>query len=124
MVTYTVEGDWSGAAFLLVTGAIAGDITVKGLDVQSTQADRAVLQALQSCGAKLSIQPEQIEVGPAALKAFQFDATECPDLFPPLVALASYCKGTTVIEGLAGLHIKKAIAPSPCRKSLVKWALK
>jgi 3-phosphoshikimate 1-carboxyvinyltransferase len=106
--TYTVEGDWSGAAFLLVTGAIAGNITVKGLDVQSTQADRAVLQALQSCGAKLSIQPEQIEVGPAALKAFQFNATECPDLFPPLVALASYCKGTTVIEGVSRLAHKES----------------
>lgn len=106
--TYTVEGDWSGAAFLLVTGAIAGDIVVKGLDVQSTQADRAVLQALQACGAKMSIQSEQIEIGPAALKAFQFDATECPDLFPPLVALAAYCKGTTVIEGVTRLTHKES----------------
>ncbi len=109
---YTVEGDWSGAAFLLVTGAIAGDITVKGLDVQSTQADRAVLQALQACGARLSIQPDQIEIGPAALsdglKAFQFDATECPDLFPPLVALAAYCKGTTVIQGVSRLAHKES----------------
>jgi 3-phosphoshikimate 1-carboxyvinyltransferase len=47
---YTVEGDWSGAAFLLVAGAIAGPITVKGLDVFSTQADKAVLQALMDCG--------------------------------------------------------------------------
>ncbi|THU39954.1 3-phosphoshikimate 1-carboxyvinyltransferase [Niastella caeni] len=107
-INYTVEGDWSGAAFLLVTGAIAGDITVKGLDVQSTQADRAVLQALQACGARLSIQAEQIEIGPGALKAFQFDATECPDLFPPLVALASYCKGTTVIEGAGRLTHKES----------------
>jgi 3-phosphoshikimate 1-carboxyvinyltransferase len=107
---YTVEGDWSGAAFLLVTGAIAGDITVKGLDVQSTQADRAVLQALQACGARMSIQSELIEIGPAAggLKAFQFDATECPDLFPPLVALAAYCKGTTVIEGVTRLTHKES----------------
>lgn len=111
---YTVEGDWSGAAFLLVTGAIAGDITVKGLDVQSTQADRAVLQALQACGARMSIQQEQIEIGPAApggnggLKAFQFDATECPDLFPPLVALAAYCKGTTVIQGVTRLTHKES----------------
>jgi 3-phosphoshikimate 1-carboxyvinyltransferase len=109
-INYTVEGDWSGAAFLLVTGAIAGDITVKGLDVQSTQADRAVLQALQACGAKLSIQAEQIEIGPIAggLKAFQFNATECPDLFPPLVALAAYCNGTTVIEGVTRLTHKES----------------
>jgi len=29
---YTVEGDWSGGAFLLVAGAIAGEITVDGLE--------------------------------------------------------------------------------------------
>jgi 3-phosphoshikimate 1-carboxyvinyltransferase len=109
--SYTVEGDWSGAAFLLVAGAIAGNITVKGLDVQSTQADKAVLQALMSCEASMSIQPEQIEIGPPAigsLKAFQFDATECPDLFPPLVALAAYCNGTTVIEGVNRLTHKES----------------
>jgi 3-phosphoshikimate 1-carboxyvinyltransferase len=82
--------------------------------VQSTQADRAVLQALQACGARLSIQAEQIEIGPGALsgaeglQAFQFDATECPDLFPPLVALASYCKGTTVIQGVSRLAHKES----------------
>jgi 3-phosphoshikimate 1-carboxyvinyltransferase len=53
---YIVEGDWSGAAFLLVAGAIAGPITVKGLDTFSTQADKAVLQALIDCGCQLSIQ--------------------------------------------------------------------
>jgi 3-phosphoshikimate 1-carboxyvinyltransferase len=105
---YTVEGDWSGAAFLLVAGAIAGNITVKGLDVQSTQADKAVLQALVSCEAKLSIQEDQIEIGPGVLKAFHFNATECPDLFPPLVALAAYCNGTTVIEGVKRLTHKES----------------
>src|SRR5438046_10400603 len=34
---YTVEGDWSGGAFLLVAGAIAGPITVRGLAMTSTQ---------------------------------------------------------------------------------------
>lgn len=105
---YTVEGDWSGAAFLLVAGAVAGNIVVKGLDVFSTQADKAVLQALMDCGCIISIQPEQIEIGPAPLKPFHFNATECPDLFPPLVALASYCKGKSVIEGTTRLTHKES----------------
>jgi 3-phosphoshikimate 1-carboxyvinyltransferase len=105
---YIVEGDWSGAAFLLVAGAIAGNITVKGLDVFSTQADKAVLQALMDCGCKLSIQSEQIEIGPASLQPFHFNATECPDLFPPLVALAAYCNGKTVIEGTSRLTHKES----------------
>ncbi len=107
-IDYTVEGDWSGGAFLLVAAAIAGNVTVQGLDIASTQADKAILQALMDCGCKLSLQADQIEIGPAPLKAFQFDATDCPDLFPPLVALASYCNGTTVIEGVHRLTHKES----------------
>jgi 3-phosphoshikimate 1-carboxyvinyltransferase len=106
-VEYTVEGDWSGGAFLLVAGAVAGPITVKGLDIRSTQADKAILQALRDSGAAIEIKND-IVVGPAKLKAFRFDATECPDLFPPLVALAAYCEGTTVIEGVSRLAHKES----------------
>jgi 3-phosphoshikimate 1-carboxyvinyltransferase len=109
-VEYTVEGDWSGAAFLLVAGAVAGNIMVKGLDIQSTQADKKIMEALQDCGATISIRDNEIEISNphSGLNAFQFDATDCPDLFPPLVALASYCKGTTVIEGVSRLAHKES----------------
>lgn len=105
---YTIESDWSSASFLLVAGAIAGYITVKGLDVFSTQADKKILEALQDCGCRMSIQMEQIEVGYHTLHPFHFDATDCPDLFPPLVALAAYCKGTSVIEGVERLYHKES----------------
>ena len=112
-VEYTVEGDWSGASFLLVAGAIAGDITVKGLDTNSTQADKAILQALIDSGSRISIQDSQIEIASPlqsinGLKAFHFDATDCPDLFPPLVALAAYCTGKTVIQGVSRLAHKES----------------
>jgi 3-phosphoshikimate 1-carboxyvinyltransferase len=107
-INYVVEGDWSGAAFLLVAGAISGEITINGLDVNSTQADKAILSALKSCGAKISIDNNIITIGPAELKAYNFNATDCPDLFPPLVALASFCKGTTVITGVHRLMHKES----------------
>lgn len=105
---YLVEGDWSGAAFLLVAGAIAGEITIKGLNVFSYQADKAILRALTMSEAVVSIAEDQIVIGPGKLKAFHFDATDCPDLFPPLVALASFCDGTTVIEGVSRLAHKES----------------
>lgn len=105
---YRVEGDWSGAAFLLVAGAIAGDIVVEGLDPQSTQADKAVLQAMMAAGVGMSIMPGRIEVRKSRMKGYQFDATECPDLFPPLVALAAYAQGTTVISGAGRLTHKES----------------
>jgi 3-phosphoshikimate 1-carboxyvinyltransferase len=105
---YTVEGDWSGGAFLLVAGTVAGPITVKGLDGWSTQADKAVLQALCDCGASIETGEEEIRIGPGPLKAFRFDATDCPDLFPPLVALAAHCEGTTAISGVSRLAHKES----------------
>lgn len=109
-INYTVEGDWSGAAFLLVAGTIAGEITVKGLDVFSTQADKKILEALRDCGCRLSIEENKIECSypPLGVRGFHFDATDCPDLFPPLVALAAYCDGTTVIEGVSRLAHKES----------------
>jgi 3-phosphoshikimate 1-carboxyvinyltransferase len=108
VLEYTVEGDWSGGAFLLVAGAIAGPITVRGLDSWSTQADKAILQALCDCCAQLETGEEQIRIGPGRMKAFRFDATDCPDLFPPLVALAAHCEGTTVISGVSRLAHKES----------------
>jgi 3-phosphoshikimate 1-carboxyvinyltransferase len=110
---YTVEGDWSGGAFLLVAGAIAGKLVIKGLDPFSTQADKAILQAIIASGATISIEEKRIEIAPpitglSALKPFHFNATDCPDLFPPLVALASYCNGTSVIEGVSRLAHKES----------------
>ncbi|HXB06328.1 MAG TPA: 3-phosphoshikimate 1-carboxyvinyltransferase [Puia sp.] len=111
---YTVEGDWSGGAFLLVAGAIAGPITIQGLDEWSTQADKAILQALCDSGAKVEIREAEMMIGSAAnaggagLKGFQFDATDCPDLFPPLVALAAYCEGVTTIRGVSRLAHKES----------------
>ncbi len=115
-IAYTVEGDWSGAAFLLVAGAIAGPITVKGLQLDSTQADKAVMQALKDAGASITIKEDSILIGPSMdvdghpshLSPFEFDATDCPDLFPPLVALAAQCNGITIIQGVRRLAHKES----------------
>ncbi len=59
-------------------------------------------------GANMSIESNKIEVRESNLKAFHFNATDCPDLFPPLVALAAYCEGTTAIEGAKRLTHKES----------------
>ena len=124
-IEYTVEGDWSGASFLLVAGAIAGNIVVKGLDVQSTQADKKILEALQDCGAMISIRDNELEISSSdsGVRGFHFNATDCPDLFPPLVALASYCKGTTVIEGVSRLAHKESNRALTLQQEFVKMGV-
>ncbi|HVT87116.1 MAG TPA: 3-phosphoshikimate 1-carboxyvinyltransferase [Chitinophagaceae bacterium] len=105
---YTVESDWSSGAFLLVAGAIAGPITVRGLDLTSPQGDKRIVDAMMSANAGIAMEVKGIKVRPAAMKAFEFDATDCPDLFPPLVALAAYCKGTSIIKGVNRLIHKES----------------
>ncbi|WP_341840913.1 3-phosphoshikimate 1-carboxyvinyltransferase [Chitinophaga caseinilytica] len=105
---YTVEGDWSGAAFLLVAAAVAGKAEVHHLNTQSAQSDKAIMEALEKAGADILPGMFTIIVGKDGLKPFEIDATDCPDLFPPLVALAANCQGTTVIKGVSRLAHKES----------------
>jgi len=107
---YTVEGDWSGAAFLLVAAALSGEITVRNLLSNTKQPDSAVLKALTFAGAPVSLSEQEVSLSKPtnSLRAFNFDAGESPDLVPPLVALAAACKGTSTIYGISRLKIKES----------------
>jgi len=105
---YSIEGDWSGGTFLLVAGGLAGSITVRGLNMDSFQADKAVIEALHRAGAGVKINDDSITVVKNRLRSFYFDTRHCPDLVPPLVALSSHCKGISVIYGVKRLRYKES----------------
>ncbi|NVO18641.1 MAG: 3-phosphoshikimate 1-carboxyvinyltransferase [Bacteroidetes bacterium] len=105
---YTVEGDWSNAAFLLVAGAIHGNIIVHGLRMDSRQADRVILEVLEKAGVKYILDGTSVEVITSKIRAFQFDASDCPDLFPPLAVLAAYADGISSISGVERLLHKES----------------
>jgi 3-phosphoshikimate 1-carboxyvinyltransferase len=123
-VNYEVEGDWSGGAFLLVAAAINGNLSIYGLDPLSSQSDKSILIALEMAGAKMIIGPEKIDISKSALESFEFDATESPDLFPPLVALASYCNGTSIIKGVSRLGYKESDRASALQQEFGKMSIK
>lgn len=105
---YNVEGDWSGASCMLVAGAIAGEITVENLNINSLQADRKIMEALIASGAQVESANNCTTIKHSALTAFEFDATHCPDLFPALVALAANCTGQSKIIGTERLTHKES----------------
>lgn len=102
------EGDWSNMATFLVLGAVAGDITVKGLNVESVQGDKAVLSVLQSAGAIVLQDKNKIRVKKSELKGFTFNADACPDLVPVISVLGAVAKGKTEIYGVERLKIKES----------------
>ncbi len=123
-VSYDVEGDWSGGAFLLVAGAINGNLKIAGLRKDSRQSDMAVVHALEKAGAKMTISDDHIEISKSKLKAFEFDATESPDLFPPLVALAAYCDGISEIKGVSRLIFKESDRAKTLKEEFGKMNIK
>lgn len=104
----TVEGDWSSASNLLVAAAIAGEIEIFGLNSNSLQADRKILNVLENVGAEILITKNSVKVKKAELNSFNFDATDCPDLFPILVSLAINCNDISTITGVERLRFKES----------------
>ena len=103
-----IEGDWSASAMLLVAGAIAGKVTLNNISQLSKQADVAICDALVRAGALVTSEPDSITVEQRDLVGFEFDATQCPDLFPALAALAAAAEGESVIYGVHRLEHKES----------------
>ncbi len=106
--TFSIEGDWSGAAFLLAAGLIAGKTEVCGLNTESKQADIGIIEAIKKAGGSIIVKEDKIICEKSDLKAFEFDASHCPDLFPPLAVMAAYCKGKSRIYGVSRLKHKES----------------
>jgi len=106
---YTVEGDFSQAAFFLVAGALGRPVECLGLPEQSLQGDRAILDILRQCGAEVQTGPNGGPVVTAqTLRAVSVDVSEIPDLVPILAVLFSFCEGESRIFGAARLRLKES----------------
>lgn len=119
----SIEGDWSSASFFMVAGAILGDITIRGLNLNSKQADRKVLEALRDFGADLLLE-NGVRIIKNQSKVFDFDATHCPDLFPPLAVLASFANGESRIKGVSRLIYKESNRAVTIQSELTKMGAK
>ncbi len=104
----TVEGDWSQAAFHLVGGAVGGKVTVNGIDLDSLQGDKEIVDILRRFGAEISVGNNGVTAEKSALKGIKIDASQIPDLVPILAVLASFAEGETVIHNAERLRIKES----------------
>lgn len=103
------EGDYSNAAFFLCMGAFSKKgITVRGLDPDSAQGDRAILHELQALGANVSVKGDSVTVSAGALHGCTIDAAPIPDLIPVLSVVAAASRGKTEIIHAARLRLKES----------------
>ena len=105
---YTVEGDYSQAAFPAVLGAVCGGVTLTGLAAKTLQGDAVILDILRRCGAAFTCCAEGIRFEKAPLHGVDIDLADCPDLGPVLMVLGLLCEGTTVIRNAERLRLKES----------------
>ncbi|MDR2743942.1 MAG: 3-phosphoshikimate 1-carboxyvinyltransferase, partial [Desulfovibrio sp.] len=106
---YRVEGDWSGASYLLAAGALGRrPVRVEGLREDSLQGDRIFLDILKSMGARVEIGPGAVTVFPSRLRAVDVDMGSCPDLVPTVAVLAAFAQGASRLYNAAHLRVKES----------------
>lgn len=93
-----VEGDYSQAAFFEVANSLGSDIKIEGLNVNSFQGDKKIIEICR----------EIVYNKGNGLKAFDLDCSDIPDLVPILTVLASFCQGKSHITNVARLRIKES----------------
>lgn len=104
---YTVEGDWSQAAFFMSAAAVGGDVTITGLDMNSTQGDKAVVDVMRRFGADITVAENSVRCRKGDLCGIEIDCTDIPDMVPAIAVTAAFAKGKTVIKGAERLHYKE-----------------
>lgn len=105
---YTVEADYSQAAFFLVAAALGCDVSCAGLHSDSLQGDRAILDILQQAGCSLHRQGDRIAVKTKTLAPITVDASEIPDLIPPVAVLCCFADGVSHIVNAGRLRYKES----------------
>lgn len=103
------ENDWSNGAFFLAAGALSEkSVGVTGLNTNSPQGDRAVMEILRGFGAADRHDENTVAFCRNSLRACSFDASDIPDLVPILSLVAAVSEGVTEITGAGRLRFKES----------------
>lgn len=118
-----IESDWSQAAFFLVLGMLNAPLILQGLNPDSLQGDKVIMDAIELAGGKLQWEEDGLMVKPGLRKAFDFDLADCPDLGPILCVLAAMCDGTSTLRHAARLRYKECDRIAAMEDELRKWGV-
>lgn len=114
-----VEGDWLAASFWLTAGCLSGNVSVSGLNLNSAQPAKEILNILAHMDADINIDTDsrglaRITARACSLQGFESDVSLIPDLAPVISVLMSFAEGTSMIthigrSGFKGDNLLKSI---------------
>jgi len=109
---YSVPGDYSSAAYLMVIGVLGDGVVIEGLKKDDPHPDRMMIEILRDAGAQINIRDSRIEIEGGKLESIEVDIRDSPDLLPPLAILSAFIDGKTIIRGIEHTRYKETDRPS------------
>lgn len=103
-----VPGDWSSATFPIIAASIIkSDVLIKGLDINDTQGDKAIVEYLKKMGADIKVEEHGLKIKGKELNGSDLDLNNTPDALPALAVLGCFALGTTRLYNVAQARIKE-----------------
>jgi 3-phosphoshikimate 1-carboxyvinyltransferase len=107
-INYTVEGDYSQAAFFLVANMLGSSVGISDLKLDSLQGDKEIIPILERMGGKFYLEDNILRTTtPEKINGTIVDGSQCPDIIPILTLLASLSEGKTEIINAGRLRLKE-----------------
>lgn len=104
-----VNGDYSGASYYLLCGALLGEVTVFGLNKETKQSDSVFVDILEKSGAEIKRGENYITAKKGEkLSPMTFDVDTSPDLAPTLAVMAAFCDGKSILKNVDRLRSKES----------------
>lgn len=103
-----VEADYSQLAFYAALGVLNGPLTCLGLNADTKQGDRAIVIFIEQMNGFVERFDDLITFNKSSLRGCVIDLSDCPDLGPALMMLASFAQGETKIINAGRLRIKES----------------
>ena len=97
---YNAEGDFSHAAFYLAAGALGNFIVCNGLDLETKQVDKNIIDIIEKMNGKIVVENGAIAAVPTLLKGTEINISRNPDLLPAICVMATFAQGETIITGI------------------------
>lgn len=104
----SIPGDFSSATFFMVLAAISGnEFTLENLDMSDPQGDKQVLSILESMGAKVSVNRNNIVIKGEELIGREIDMNSIPDALPAMAVAGCFAKGETRLVNVPQARFKE-----------------
>ncbi len=97
---YRAEGDFSHAAFYLAAGALGNFVVCNGLDLETKQVDKNIIEVIEKMNGQIVVENGAIAAVPTLLKGTEVNISKNPDLLPAICVMATFAQGESIITGI------------------------